>query len=195
MTTIVFSHPWHGSFNKAVLDTVTQTLAGLQEPYHVIDLHQDKFDPVLGQPDLEVFSKGHHADPLVGKYQQILLKSDKIILVFPIWWFSPPAMVKGFWDKVMLKNFAYTQTENGLEGQLDNIRQALVLTTSNSPTQFIRQEAGNAIEGTFFNGQLAQVGIQNPRWINCSDTQPGKDEQRAEYLAMLEQELREMYAQ
>ena len=57
-----------------------------------------------GSPDAEkalaLYSQGKSIDPLVEKYQEILKKTDEIILIFPIWWSSMPAILKGFFDKI-----------------------------------------------------------------------------------------------
>ncbi len=44
MVTIIFAHPWHGSFNKAILDTVTSTLEKEKKEYQLIDLNKDNFN-------------------------------------------------------------------------------------------------------------------------------------------------------
>ncbi len=102
-TTIIFAHPWHGSFNKAILDAVILELDKHQIEYRVIDLNKDGFNPVMLESELALYSKGQHADSLVQKYQSILKDTDELILIFPIWWYNIPAILKGFIDKVMLK--------------------------------------------------------------------------------------------
>ena len=96
MTTIIFVHPWKGSFNKAILDTVLKFLDLSKTQYQIIDLIQDNFDPVLRENDLKLYSKGQTQDPLVLKYQKTLSKTKRLIFIFPIWWFDVPAVLKGF---------------------------------------------------------------------------------------------------
>ena len=100
MKTIIFAHPWHGSFNKSILNSVTETLDKKKDEYTVIDLNKDKFNPVMTEEELALYSQGKSIDPLVEKYQEILKKTDEIILIFPIWWSSMPAILKGFFDKI-----------------------------------------------------------------------------------------------
>ena len=115
MKTIVFAHPWNGSFNKAILDKVVEKLDETKEKYTIIDLNKDGFNPVITEKDLELYSQGKSADPLVLKYQEILKNTDELILIFPIWWMSLPAILKGFFDKVMTKGFAYESTQTGIK--------------------------------------------------------------------------------
>jgi len=89
--TVIFSHPWNGSFNKAILDKVVENLEKTKEKYTIIDLNKDGFSPVMTEKDLELYSQGKSADPLVLKYQEILKNTDELILIFPIWWMSKSA--------------------------------------------------------------------------------------------------------
>ena len=85
MKTIVFAHPWNRSFNKAILDKVVEKLDETREKYTIIDLNKDKFNPVMTEEELSLYSQGKSIDPLVKKYQEILKNTDELILVFPIW--------------------------------------------------------------------------------------------------------------
>ena len=116
MKTVIFSHPWDGSFNKAILDQVVKKLDETKEKYTVIDLNKDGFNPVMTEKELSLYSQGKSIDPLVLKYQEILKNTDELILIFPVWWMSMPAILKGFFDKVMVKGFAYESAKNGIKG-------------------------------------------------------------------------------
>ena len=72
MKTIVFAHPWNGSFNKAILDKVVEKLDETKEKYTIIDLNKDKFNPVMTEEELSLYSQGKSIDPLVEKCQEIL---------------------------------------------------------------------------------------------------------------------------
>ncbi len=102
--TIVYAHPWDGSFSHAELEQVKQTLTARHQDYNLIDLYADGFDPVMRAKDLSVYGKGDFKDPMVGEYIETIQKTNKLILMFPIWWLSMPAMLKGFFDKVFLAN-------------------------------------------------------------------------------------------
>ncbi|EXG83713.1 putative NADPH-quinone reductase (modulator of drug activity B) [Clostridium sp. ASBs410] len=185
MVTIVFAHPWHGSFNKAILDTVTSVLVKEKKEYQVIDLNKESFNPVMTEGELALYSKGQHKDPLVTKYQNMLKKTDEIIFLFPLWWFDTPAILKGFIDKVMLKNFSYTETSTGLKGKLTHIKSAKVITTGQSPRWYIKFFAGNMIQKTFINATLKGIGIKNAKWLHCGDVSKGARVKREKFLLKL----------
>lgn len=181
-TTIVLAHPWHGSFNKVIMDTVISELEKKNKAYHVIDLNKDGFNPVLSEADLALFSKGLTSDTLVQTYQDYLNNSDALVFIFPIWWFDTLAILKGFFDKVMLKGFAYQETSAGLKGQLTHIKTTTILTTSQAPTWYVKFFAGNPIQGTLINRSLKGMGLKNVKWLNSDMISTGKEAKRIAYL-------------
>lgn len=162
-TTIIYGHPWSGSFNRRLLER-------LQDKYpeaRVIDLYEDQFDPVMRAEELALFSKGGSLDPLVAEYQQVLKTTERLFVVFPIWWYGMPAILKGFFDKVMLKGFAYHEGAAGvLVGELNQIKETYVVTTSQSPTWYLRFFSGNPIGKTLIKRIFKDIGLKKVKWLN-----------------------------
>jgi NAD(P)H dehydrogenase (quinone) len=179
--TVIFAHPWHGSFNKAILDTVLAAYRQKGKEYQVIDLNKDGFDPVMHENELKLYSKGVAIDENISRYQTMLKESDELLFVFPVWWFSIPAILKGFIDKVMLKDFAYVEGRIRLIGLLNNIRKTAVITTSEFPTWYISLIMGDPIR-SFIRGTLRSVGFRRVRWMNNDMTSTGSDKKRLRFL-------------
>lgn len=183
MKTIIFAHPWHGSFNKAILDSVTGKYDEMKEKYTVIDLNKDGFNPVMTEEELALYSQGKSIDPLVEKYQEILKKSDGLVFIFPIWWSTIPAILKGFIDKVFLLDFAYNHNKNiGLTGHMKNIESVKVITTAGTPKIFIQLFLGNPIGWTFNMGTLKAVGMKKIKWIHLCVSKKSPDDKRKKFL-------------
>ncbi|KIL53462.1 NAD(P)H dehydrogenase [Jeotgalibacillus alimentarius] len=177
-TTVIYAHPWDGSYNRAILDKTIEKLKMRNKLYQIIDLNKDNFNPALSKKDLSLFSRGETTDEKVHKYQRMLDESDEIVFIFPIWWFDTPAILKGFIDKVMLKGFAYHEKEASLEGLLTHIKNTIVITTSEVPTSFI----SNSIGETFINLTLKSIGLKNIEWLNCEFTTSSEDSHRLAFL-------------
>jgi len=181
MVTIVFAHPWHGSFNKAILDVITAKFDNSGKPYHVIDLNKDNFNPAFSQEELAVYNQGKALDPLIICYQQMIKESNEMIFIFPNWWNTMPAILKGFFDKVLLKDFAFNY-EGGFNALLD-IRRTTVITTSEKPSPNFKE----VIEKGFIGDMLNPVGIRNATWLSCEGTSKGTDEMRQAFLRKVEE--------
>lgn len=88
-----------------------QVEKGLKESGHevdVLDLYKLKFDPILEGQDDPYWSghDGHYSEQVV-KEQERLIKYDSIVMLFPMYWFNMPAMLKGYIDRVFNHGFAY----------------------------------------------------------------------------------------
>jgi Putative NADPH-quinone reductase (modulator of drug activity B) len=180
-TTIVYSHPWNGSFNKAILTSAADALNESEKELFLIDLYRDGFDPLMTRSELEHFSNGEAIDSMVAQYQMILKNTDEIIFIFPIWWHNAPAMLRGFLDKVMLKGAAYNEEGNEMI-PIWNIEKTLVITTSEATTDTLVNDCGNPIGGTFISATLKGLGMYNGEWLNCGHIKETTDQERADFL-------------
>lgn len=189
MITIIYAHPWDGSFNKVILTTLIEYINELKIPYNLIDLNKDNFNPVFTSEELALFQKGQALDPLVIKYQKFLKNSDSLIFVFPIWWYDVPSILKGFEEKVFLKNFAYKNGKMGLIGSLTNIQSATIITTSDSPTWYLKYLKGNIIKNSLAKGTLRSIGVKKSKWINLSRVSKISKKERINFLNKIKKEV------
>lgn len=113
---IIYGHYNPNSFNHALLDILTATL-GVEHKIEVRDLHTLHFNPVLTGADVEALEKGT-PPPDIRVEQDLICWADALIFVYPVWWSSMPAIVKGYIDRVLSFGFAYTVDENGPRGLL-----------------------------------------------------------------------------
>jgi putative NADPH-quinone reductase len=177
-TLIVYAHPYEGSFNHFVLGRVKDLLASAGKETDLIDLNKDGFDPVMHGEDLRLFSKGDYHDRLAADYSARLLSSDELVLIFPVWWYGVPAIMKGFFDKVFLKGRVYDEVDHKLTGLL-KIKRATILTTG-SLDKAALSSLGDPIGNVLARGTLGLVGIKDVVWIHCPRVH--LEETRREFL-------------
>lgn len=184
-TLIIYCHPYDKSYNHAVMSRVIETLQARSEDYELIDLYADRFDPTYSAEELELYASGQTRDPLVSTYLAAVKRATRLVIIAPIWWNDIPATLKGFFDKVMKKGVdkAYTSTKFGLHGNLGTIRSAIILTTSTSPTFYLKIFCGNAIKRVFINATLKQLGITRVRWRNLGGITSSTESTRSDFLA------------
>ena len=166
-TLIVYCHPYEQSFCHAMLDALCERYDREGTPYQIIDLHADGFDPILSRDELAVYVEGTALDPLVTRYQELIAGSDRLVFIFPIWWNDMPAMLKGWLDKVLLQGFSWEPT------------------ASSNPTEFLREQTGDAIQRMFIEGTLWQLGISRGTWENFGSMDVSTEEERAAFLRRL----------
>ena len=154
-TLVVFNHPYGGSYCSAILEAVEDGVKDGGQECRVINLDQDDFDPVMRAKDLIAFSGagrvGESAlgtvDEQVMEYKKDLEWADHLVMIFPIWWMTMPAMMKGFVDKVIFPAVAYNMDKGKLVSRLP-VRKVTVISTMNTPADVYRDSFNNSIEGS-----------------------------------------------
>lgn len=181
--TIVYVHPWNGSFSHAELEQVKQTLDARHQDYNLIDLYADGFDPVMRAKDLSVYGKGDFKDPMVGEYIETIQKTNKLILMFPIWWLSMPAMLKGFFDKVFLANRIINFVDKKAVPHT-SVDSAMVLSTSELTNDELFKGYDGSVE-KIINFPLESIGAKKVTWHNMGDIIVAKRPALENYLKQL----------
>jgi len=137
---IIYAHPSAASFNHAILETISEELKKSNKDFKVRDLYKIGFNPVLSAEDLAAIQKG--AVPHEIKTEQDYIRtSDTLIFIFPIWWSSMPAMLKGYIDRVFSLKFAYDISADGVVGLLKGKKVFIVSTTGASKEDYERMGA------------------------------------------------------
>ena len=167
-TTIIVASPSEKSFSKKIVEKLSKKLIENRAEYEIIDLYKDNFNPVMTEKEEKLYNEGKTDDELVKKYQQSIRNSDEIILVFPVWFNNVPAILKGFFDKVFIKNFAFSEEDNKTKGLLTNIKSGMVITTSESNTSYLKDKLNNPIETVIIKGTLEVCGMKNIKYINLN---------------------------
>lgn len=188
---IIYCHPYNKSFNHAVLESVQSNFKNRGTNFRVIDLYADHFDPVYSVEELALYHQGGTVDPLVKEYLDFLQECQTVIFITPYWWNSIPGILKGFIDKVMKEGpgLSHTITKTGVKGELTNVKHCYVLTTSTSPTWYIRLFSGNAIKKVFINKTLRQLGFSHIIWQNFGGITNSSIERRRKYLSKVARQV------
>jgi NAD(P)H dehydrogenase (quinone) len=157
----ILAHPRRGSFNHAIAETAARALceAGHRVVFH--DLCEEGFPPCL--PAEEMADEGP-VPPLIVQHCQELHRADGIIVVHPNWWGQPPAILKGWVDRVVRPGVAYRfQESDSGEGTpigLLHARAAVVFNTSNTPPQREQAVFGDPLETIWKNCVFDLCGVK-----------------------------------
>lgn len=161
ITTIIYAHPTNEGHNATVLSKIETELKKRKQKYELINLYNEKFNPVLSQEELTARGKPSKE---IKKYQDKITKSDKLILIYPIWWNAPPAILKGFIDRVFAAGFAFRYKPTALgampEGLLKG-KKALVFTTGGGPKLYFKYVLASRGSKIVVNDTLGFCGIKS----------------------------------
>jgi NAD(P)H dehydrogenase (quinone) len=157
---VVVGHPAPGSFCRAIADKVRETwsAAGCVVRFH--DLVEEDFDPRLTAAE----ARGQAtADPLVRQHIAELRDSDLLAVVHPNCWGAPPAIVKGWIDRVFAPDAAYGFIKGVDQGDVPvgllATKVALVINTGNTPLEREHEVFGDPLERIWRDCILHYCGV------------------------------------
>ena len=127
---VVYAHPNPQSFNHAILECFTGGLAEAGHTCEVVDLYGINFNPCLSGEDFAKLMEGKASDDVKAQQEKVS-QADGIVFIHPIWWTGPPAILKGWIDRVFSMGFAYILDEkDGHPTGLLKNQKALVINTA-----------------------------------------------------------------
>jgi putative NADPH-quinone reductase len=144
---VILSHPQPGSFNHAIAETAVQALVESGHTVRFHDLHAEQFEPILPAGEI---AKDAQLDDIIQRHCDEIAEANGIVIVHPNWWGQPPAILKGWIDRVIRPGVAY-EFEDGDSGEgvpvgLLKARGAIVLNTSNTSKEREDKIFGDPLE-------------------------------------------------
>lgn len=126
---VLFAHPCPESFSAALKDRVVARLDARGWDVDLCDLNAEGFDPVLGA----AARRGYHDSPdnraPVQGHVDRLMAAQALVMVFPVWNFGYPAILKGFLDRVFLPDVSFRLENGKVKPNLTHIRRLAAVTT------------------------------------------------------------------
>jgi putative NADPH-quinone reductase len=157
---VVISHPDPNSLNHALANVVQDTWVRLGYSTVLVDLHQIGFDPVMSIDEAHGRASG---DVKILEQIGLLSRCELLGIVHPNCWGSPPAMMKGWMDRVFAPGAAYKfakgEDDGGTPVGLFKGKRALVLNTSNTTSEREHTSFGDPLERIWRDCLLGYSGF------------------------------------
>jgi putative NADPH-quinone reductase len=186
---VVYAHPCPESFVAAVKDRV---LAGLEAAGHearLADLYAEGFEPVMRAEERRAYHDAGANEASVGNELERLRWAEALVFVHPTWWYGPPAMLKGWLDRVWVPHATFRMPEPGrpIGRVLTNIRLLAAVSTLGSPWWWWRFVMGEPGRRMLLRGlkPLVAPGAKT-LWLALHEMDRATDAQRRAFLAKVE---------
>lgn len=181
---IILAHPNPGSFNHAIANAARERLLGQEWEVSYHDLYAEGFDPLLPEAELK---RDAVLPPEIRKHCDEIVAADGIVVVHPNWWGQPPAILKGWQDRVLRMGTAYRFQVNekgeGVPVGLLNAKWACVFTTSNTPNDKELALYGDPLQNLWTRCVLEFCGAQQVVRKNYEVIITSTPEQRQAWLS------------
>ncbi|WP_223421990.1 NAD(P)H-dependent oxidoreductase [Tateyamaria pelophila] len=126
---VIHAHPCAESFSSALNRATVDALSGAGWDVDACDLNAEGFNPVLSAQERRNYHDTSSNTRPVQGYVDRLRAADAMVLVFPVWNFGYPAILKGYFDRVFLPGVSFDLKEGRVQGCLSNIRKLAAITT------------------------------------------------------------------
>lgn len=162
---IVYANPEPASFSAALKDAACETLAAHGCKVTVSDLYAENFNPVAGRHDFTTVAdagKFHYQQEQLkasqeggfsaelAREQQRVASAELFVFVYPLWWGGMPAILKGWFDRVLAYGFAYADGKRFDSGFFKGRHGVVALTTGGTPERFSEGGVYGPIENLLY---------------------------------------------
>jgi NAD(P)H dehydrogenase (quinone) len=185
---VILGHPDVNSFNYAIARTAVEFLQRNNHAVRFHDLYRENFPGYL--PVEEIPSQADMPDAIRDYCKEISL-CDGIIIVHPNWWGQPPAILKGWVDRIIRPGVAYKFLEGdkgeGVPQGLLRAKAALVFNTTNTPEAREKEAFGDPLDAIWKNCIFGLCGVKNVYRRSFGVIVTSTPEQRKEWLGEVEE--------
>jgi NAD(P)H dehydrogenase (quinone) len=153
---LILAHPDPHSFNRSVADVYRETAESAGSTVLLRDLYALGFDPLLKNTEIprpDGFSPG--ADVVAER--RLIADADVFVLIYPLWFYMPPAILVGYLDRVMGMGFGYGAIRSGSNEPLLTGKSLVSITSSGAPTDWVQKEGALQALKTLVDQHFAAV--------------------------------------
>ncbi len=185
---VLFAHPCPESLSAALHKTVVETLTTKGWEVDDCDLNAEGFQPVLTEEE----RRNYHEEPdnigPVKPYVDRLMQADALVLVFPVWNFGYPAILKGFLDRVFLPGVSFKLVDGKVKPNLTHIKKLAAITTYGG-TRLRATLVGDPPRKSVTRAVWHVCRPEKMRYLALYDMNRASDAKRAGFLDRVTQEM------
>ncbi|GAK41156.1 hypothetical protein TCA2_3647 [Paenibacillus sp. TCA20] len=180
--TIILGHPDRDSYCTALAQAYMKGAREQGATVHLLELGELSFNPNLKYG----YRQRTELEPDLLYAQEMIKQSDHIVLIYPLWWGSMPALLKGFFDRILLPHYAYLQRPSSLLwDKLLNGKTAHLIVTMDTPSLYYRLIYGRAGHRVVKQGIFGYCGIKTRKITEIGPVKTSTDVKRHQWLSKI----------
>lgn len=189
---VILAHPNPASFNHAVAERVVSTLRSGGHSVILHDLYAEGFAAAMSAAERHAYhGESPVLDPLVAEHIADLQDCDGLVFVYPTWWSSLPAILKGWFERVMVPGVGFVFDEkHKVRPGITNVRRLVGISTYGSPRWYVKLVNDNG-RRTIMRALRLSTGLRTrARWLALYATDGSSQADRDAFLARVERRVR-----
>lgn len=177
MILTVLGHPTPESFNEELAEAYTLGAREAGAQAKLIKVQDMEFDPVL-----KLSSEDQGFEPCLQAFQQDVEQAKHVTWVFPIWWGTAPAKLKGLIDRAFLPGWAFGYDAKGYPQKLLAGRSARTIMTMDAPNWYYWLFYEKGAQRVFHKAILGYTGFKPIHFTPFYRVRESDRSQRAKWL-------------
>lgn len=189
---IVVAHPCADSFTHANLGAVHSGLESAGHTVDVIDLYADGFTAAMSRAERAAYEAPKPIlDPQIADYAKRLMVAEIVVFVYPTWWSTVPAILKGWFDRVLVPGVGFRLDERSgkVRPALAQVRHLVGVSTYGSPKPYVRFINDNGRRMITRTLRLSCGWRARPKWFGLYSMDTTSDADRRSFLEHVEREM------
>lgn len=180
---IINGHPVPESFSAKLASIYEESAKQAGHEAEVVHLHELDFDPIR-------HAGNHDTTPLEScliEVQKKITRANHLVFIYPTWWGGMPALLKGFFERTFVQDFAFRYVEGkSLPLKLLEGRSADVLTSMDAPCFYYRLFQGAPGDKMIKNAILNLCGITPVKFFRFDSIGKASEEKISNWIAKVE---------
>jgi putative NADPH-quinone reductase len=191
---VVVAHPDPSSFNHAIASTATTSLSKAGHQVTVLDLYDEAFRAQMSKSEwLAYHSERPLLDPMTERHAEIVKQAEALIFVYPTWWSTMPAILKGWLERVMVPGvgFVFDEKQRVRRG-LTHVRRIVGISTYGSRRLYVKAIHDNGRRTLMRALRLNTAILTRRSWLSMYQLDTCTATQRASFLRRVERTMQSL---
>ncbi|MFS0784311.1 NAD(P)H-dependent oxidoreductase [Bacillus sp. 1P06AnD] len=181
---LIFAHPTTNSFNGTILKTIENHLKMLGQNVQIRNLYHPLFQPVLTSQEMAGNKLGRFKGDVKIEHQ-FINQADYLYFIYPTWWYAAPAILKGYFDRILCSGYAFQSTPDGPVPLLTAKKAIVIETAGDTEASLTARGLKETMVKTIDKGILAYCGIEVIHHSILSGIHDESDDKRQFQLQMI----------
>ena len=188
---VVVAHPDPGSFTHAIASTATASLKRTGHQVTVLDLYAEEFRTAMSLDErLAYHSERPILDPMAERHAGIVKQAEALVFVYPTWWSTVPAILKGWLERVLVPGVGFVFDEHQrVRRGLTHVRRIVGISTYGSRRIYVRALHDNGRRTLLRALRLNTATFTRRSWLALYKMDARTAEQRAAFLKRVDRRM------
>lgn len=181
---LIVAHPNPDSFTHAVARRVSTGLTAAGHQVIVHDLYAEGFTAAMSAAERHAYHGDHPVlDPLVAEHIADITDAHTLIYIYPTWWSGLPAILKGWFERVMVPGVGFVFDAKGkVRPGLTNVRRLVGISTYGSKRLYVKAINDNG-RRTILRAMRLSTGVRTcSRWLAMYGIDSSSENERTQFL-------------